>query len=210
MRNYPARRWSVTVEEVAKVADYADRLSKYMGSLVPAVNFFVWGMAVAGYWLILTFICPGGVYWILAGLAMLALALFMAFCLFHAMPLPRRCVALSHENLRWALSFAVPFLLIYSVPKPTYFYATSDWYLALGVALLAVHIAIERHYVKSGRQVGRPFLLCGTIVLATSPAVAYATIMAGFSAWTLSLGLMLLAYCSTGLYCISKAWKLLF
>jgi len=198
------------VEEVARVADYADRLGKYMGAFMAAVNFFVWGMAITGYWLVVTFIGPRGFEWTWAAVVMMVVAAFMVYLLLRITPKPARREVLPHEGFRWVLSFALPFMVIYLLPMPSAFDATLDWFLALGIAMLAVHLTVEREYVKRGFQVERPFLVCGVSMVASSPVLAYATLIKGFEAWPLSLGLLLLIYCGTGVYCVNKAWKLFF
>ncbi|RLE52497.1 MAG: hypothetical protein DRJ33_03725 [Candidatus Methanomethylicota archaeon] len=198
------------VEEVAKLADYADRLKKYMGSFIAAVNFFVWGMAIAGYWLIALLLGLHRMQWTIAVALMFTFVAFIVYLLARVTPTPVKAVHIPREGLRWVLSFSIPFAVIYSIPKPSVFYSVFDWYFALGIALLAVHFAVEREYVKKGLQIGTPFLFCGTAMLATSPLIVYAIIVKGYDAWLLSLGLVLLTYCGTGIYCVNKAWKLFF
>ena len=198
------------IEEVARLADYADKLKKYMGSFIAAVNFFVWGMAIASYWLIVMVLGLHGLQWIIAVAMMFVIVAFLVYLLIKITPTPERALHIPYEGLRWILSFSIPFAVIYPIPKPPVFYSVFDWYFALGIALLAVHFTIEREYVKRGLQIGKPFLLCGVAMLATSPLIVYAIMVKGFDAWLLSLGLVLLAYCGTGIYCVNKAWKLFF
>ena len=195
--------------EVARVADFAERLRRYLWTTYSAVNFFVFGMAIAAYWLIGVSLGLKGVeysYWA-AGMAAVVV---LCVAVLEGVE-PRRGVKeeLSREGLRWAASFILPFIAVYAVAcwYPSLF--VNGWYLALGLAMLLAHLTLERPWVSRGSMVAKPFLFSAALILPSYVLVEWSYVaMGATSSWLLALGLMLTSYFTAGVYALLKAARL--
>jgi len=188
-----------------EVSDLAKRMRIYFVNSISAINFFTFGMLVSAYFLLLTpfpeaFRSPP---LLIAGLIPLVIAAVIIVGKFT----PRGYG--EPDGGRWALAFSLPFLL-YLIPTylaPQYLVlCTTMWYPSLGLGLLAAHVLIMRKKVE---QRCSPFLIASLIVLSTSPAVLYLTLLRGVVAATFAIGLMLLAYYVAGAYSLYAAHKAL-
>lgn len=203
------------MEEMARVADFAERLRRYFFTLSAAYAFFTFGMAIAGYWLLAVSIKPiafPNVGWEQYSLA--AAAVMGAIAGLCVMVLEKTAPKASlskdwREGFKWLASFAVPFFALYLIPVPEPSLYALMWYPALALAHLAVYLLLERPRVRRGLVVARPFLLSSVEILATTPIVFYAHLMCGIDcSWAMALGLMLLSYCAAGIYAMHRASKL--
>ncbi len=205
------------MEEIARVADLAERLRKYFNTVGTAYAFFAFGMVICGYWLVFVslkdLLYPGAPWSRVTPVAALAMWAVVALCvvaLVKTAPKSRwRTEEGWREGLRWTVSFLAPFLAVYLAPLPDPRLYTVVWYPALGVSLLLVHLLLEREWISRRSVVARPFLMSSLATLATTPLVVYA-LRAGDVAcsWAMALGLMLLSYYVAGVYAMYKASRL--
>ncbi len=83
-------------------------------------------------------------------------------------------------------------------------------YPSLGVVLVLAHILVMRPLGKlnPGLVRSKPFLVAGIVTLITTPMV-FATLwlIGADSAWTLALGLMIIAYTMSGVHSLSNALR---
>ncbi|RLE80164.1 MAG: hypothetical protein DRJ51_04430 [Thermoprotei archaeon] len=192
------------VEEVARVADFAEKLRRYFSTVASAIAFFVFGMVCGGYWLIMSSLN------LLFPWAVLGMIVIVILCLYSmSKALPGRMEVPRHEGLRWIFAFVAPFTVLYAIPLPDPRLYTISWYLALGIALLLVHLLIERREFARGSIVAKPFLVSSIIMLVTYPLIVY-MLYAGslISSWMFALGLLLIAYFVAGVYALNRASKL--
>jgi len=91
----------------------------------------------------------------------------------------------------FAVIFALAFLVA-SASSPALYSVV--WYPALAVALLLIHLFIEREAYRRGEVAARPFLVSGVSALATTPLAVYAALRHPGAGWMLALALMQASY----------------
>jgi len=201
-------------EDLARLADFANRLRRFLWTTSQANSFFAFGMVLTAYWLIGISLGLEDVQFLYWALGMIpAIALCVA-SIYAAMPKRAAAKPLSMEGARWIASFALPFASLYMayvllIERVSPAMLSILWYPALGIALLLAHFLLERPWMARGLMVAKPFLVSSLLALAGCPVVVYAALTRGaLAASLLSLGLMLLSYYVAGIYALIKASRL--
>lgn len=195
------------------LADLAQKMRKYFLTVQAAYAFLFYGSFITAYWLAI--VCLAELlkawsldfFWLAAVLTLILIVILVGYIT--AVASPRATSdAWRKRGKFFGPVFAVPFIVLYTLPWPPNFYIVV-WYPALAVSLLLEHLFIERGEYRQGEISARPFLLSSLIILFTSPlvlAVAAASLMAG---WMLALSLVLLSYSIAALSALCNARKLL-
>ena len=191
----------------------------FLFNLIGAVSFFVYGGFFTGYWLIIVSLPLTDYMWVLGLVGAVILGIGLSF-FSSTLPWPKikAIKELRRSSLRWLVSFVLPFIIAYNImpliidvsPEVMEKLVYILWYPSLGVALILAHTLVMRPLGKlnPGLIKSKPFLVAGVIILATTPMVFIVLWLIGTSnAWTLALGLMIIAYTTSGVYSLSSALR---
>ena len=203
------------VLEAARLSDLAGRMRKYFATVVAAYSFFFYGTVAASYWLAavaLSLLFEAGDdprFWVSALLAMIPMLALAGFLSGAARPKVGSKTWQRKGRLVssiFAVIFALAFLVA-SASSPALYSVV--WYPALAVALLLIHLFIEREAYRRGEVAARPFLVSGVSALATTPLVAYVAMHHLPAGWMLALSLMLASYSAAAFIALRSATRAL-
>ncbi|RLG88123.1 MAG: hypothetical protein DRO18_02030 [Thermoprotei archaeon] len=205
-------------EDIARLADFARRLHIYISTLASGFSFFTFGMVVIALILIADCVTYGMgtmVKNIAIAVAIVSSVVISVFAVYAVVLRARGAREAGVKGWWFMVTFGAPFTLMYSLgPRflPRYVMPTV-WFLCLGIAFLLSHPIYERPLIRKGVMVAKPFLISGTLMLASYPLILYMSyihipegrvgLVESFAS-----GMTLLVYYIAGAYSLYKANEL--
>lgn len=202
------------VEEAAKIVVLAKKLVEYRCVLSSAFAFFIFGMTFASIISITVSICVALSIplelWAPIAFSTVVLCTAVGILLLRSVAPMCRYEELGSEpsprlRLYYALSFILPFVVLYMLPIPdTLIPYVVRWLPALGIALLAAHFTVERRIPLNTKFM----LLASVLLLVFTPiSIAIELSVPGMGG-VASTGFMLLSYLIAGVHALRRAKKI--
>ena len=225
--------------EIARMADFTERLRAYRTSLAHALSFIIWASVMIGLPLahVAIMFSPWfpalRPYHPAAFMATVAVAIALSLLIMGYLQARLGVAHLPNEKLAhaiWPLAFSIPFAMIYGLIGALELWGLMPiaWCLSGGVAYLLVGLTIERWLVRERLLFARPFTLMGVLAIAISVPVFYlaslgqpcAYVIEGAVMWSwvagplsamlLASALYILASFATSLYALLMAERAVF
>ncbi len=189
----------------------------FLYNMVTAVNFFIFGGFLTGYWLIVASIAVAWWVWVIAATAVMVITPLLGMMIEVAVAKPAAVNVKkpSHMEARWVISFILPVIILILLylnidALGLSSYCAVLWYPFTGISMIIASILIERPRAKlnPGLVKAKPFLISGTIMLATVPLPIAATLYIDLeSGWQMALGILAIAFTFSGLYTLTRSLK---
>ncbi len=189
----------------------------FLYNMITAINFFIFGGFLTGYWLIVASIAVRWWIWVIAAAAVMIITplLGMMIKVAVAKPMAVNVKKPPHMEARWVISFILPVIILVLLylnidALGLSSYCAVLWYPFTGISMIIASILIERPRAKlnPGLVKAKPFLISGAIMLATVPLPIAATLYIDpESGWQMALGILAIAFTFSGLYTLTRSLK---
>jgi len=189
----------------------------FLYNMVTAVNFFIFGGFLTGYWLIVASIAVAWWVWVIAATAVMIITPLLGMMIEVAVAKPTAVNVKkpSHMEARWVASFILPVIILVLLylnidALGLTSYCAVLWYPFTGISMIIASILIERPKARLNPMLvkAKPFLMSGIVMLVTIPLPIAATLyMDPESGWQMALGILAITFTFSGLYTLTRSLK---